>query len=91
MTAFFSPAKSGRLIWGAGPIGVSALFYLAMEAERLGADPTVLAAGTLGSTEILLRSRAAGLPLGSRRGAEAQRRVVAEKRAWRVSCLRVSF
>jgi sodium/hydrogen antiporter len=30
-----------------GPIGVSALFYLAMEAERLGADPTVLAAGTL--------------------------------------------
>jgi sodium/hydrogen antiporter len=30
-----------------GPIGVSALFYLALEAERLGADPTVLAAGTL--------------------------------------------
>jgi NhaP-type Na+/H+ or K+/H+ antiporter len=30
-----------------GPIGVSALFYLAMEAERLGADATVLAAGTL--------------------------------------------
>lgn len=30
-----------------GPIGVSALFYLSMEAERLGADPTVLAAGTL--------------------------------------------
>ena len=30
-----------------GPIGVSALFYLAMEAERLGAEPTVLAAGTL--------------------------------------------
>ncbi|SOC50232.1 sodium/proton antiporter, CPA1 family [Blastococcus aggregatus] len=30
-----------------GPIGVSALFYLGMEAERLGADPTVLAAGTL--------------------------------------------
>jgi NhaP-type Na+/H+ or K+/H+ antiporter len=30
-----------------GPIGVSALFYLALEAERLGADPTVLAAGSL--------------------------------------------
>ena len=30
-----------------GPIGVSALFYLSMEADRLGADPTVLAAGTL--------------------------------------------
>ncbi|MGY2129449.1 cation:proton antiporter domain-containing protein [Blastococcus sp. SYSU DS0617] len=30
-----------------GPIGVSALFYLSMEAQRLGADPTVLAAGTL--------------------------------------------
>jgi NhaP-type Na+/H+ or K+/H+ antiporter len=30
-----------------GPIGVSALFYLALEAERVGADPTVLAAGSL--------------------------------------------
>ncbi|MFV0131937.1 cation:proton antiporter [Streptomyces sp. HMX87] len=30
-----------------GPIGVSALFYLTMEAHRLGADPVVLAAGTL--------------------------------------------
>ena len=30
-----------------GPIGVSALFYLTMEAERLGADPVVLAAGSL--------------------------------------------
>jgi sodium/hydrogen antiporter len=30
-----------------GPIGVSALFYLALEAKRLGADPTVLAAGSL--------------------------------------------
>ena len=30
-----------------GPMGVSALFYLAMEAKRLGADPTVLAAGSL--------------------------------------------
>lgn len=30
-----------------GPIGVSALFYLTMEAHRLGADPRVLAAGTL--------------------------------------------
>ncbi|KFG72930.1 sodium:proton exchanger [Streptomyces mutabilis] len=30
-----------------GPIGVSALFYLTMEAHRLGVDPGVLAAGTL--------------------------------------------
>jgi sodium/hydrogen antiporter len=30
-----------------GPIGVSALFYLTMEADRLGAAPTVLAAGSL--------------------------------------------
>ncbi|WNV73758.1 cation:proton antiporter [Geodermatophilus sp. DSM 44513] len=30
-----------------GPIGVSALFYLALEAERLGVDPVVLAAGSL--------------------------------------------
>ncbi|MEI7032744.1 cation:proton antiporter [Streptomyces pratensis] len=30
-----------------GPIGVSALFYLTMEAHRLGPDPRVLAAGTL--------------------------------------------
>ncbi|RBY85005.1 cation:proton antiporter [Blastococcus sp. TF02A-30] len=30
-----------------GPIGVSALFYLAMEAERLAVDPVVLAAGSL--------------------------------------------
>lgn len=30
-----------------GPIGVSGLFYMAMEADRLGADPTVIAAGTL--------------------------------------------
>jgi NhaP-type Na+/H+ or K+/H+ antiporter len=30
-----------------GPIGVSALFYLAMEAERLAVEPVVLAAGSL--------------------------------------------
>ncbi|MEU0162248.1 cation:proton antiporter [Streptomyces sp. NPDC006261] len=30
-----------------GPIGVSALFYLTMEAHRLGINPTVMAAGTL--------------------------------------------
>lgn len=30
-----------------GPIGVSALFYLTLEAERMGADETVLAAGSL--------------------------------------------
>ncbi|MCD9904756.1 cation:proton antiporter [Streptomyces sp. MT29] len=30
-----------------GPIGVSALFYLTMEAHRFGINPTVLAAGTL--------------------------------------------
>lgn len=30
-----------------GPIGVSALFYLTLEAERMGANETVLAAGSL--------------------------------------------
>lgn len=30
-----------------GPVGVSALFYLTLEAERIGIDETVLAAGTL--------------------------------------------
>jgi cholesterol oxidase len=35
---------------------------------RVTADIVVLAAGTLGSTEILLRSRAAGLPLSDRLG-----------------------
>ena len=30
-----------------GPIGVSAVFYLTLEAERLALDPVVLAAGTL--------------------------------------------
>lgn len=30
-----------------GPIGVSAIFYLTMEADRLDLDPTVMAAGTL--------------------------------------------
>ncbi|WP_340556499.1 cation:proton antiporter domain-containing protein [Streptomyces sp. GSL17-111] len=30
-----------------GPVGVSALLYLTLEAHRLGVDPTVLAAGTL--------------------------------------------
>jgi NhaP-type Na+/H+ or K+/H+ antiporter len=30
-----------------GPIGVSALFYLSLEAERLAVEPEVLAAGSL--------------------------------------------
>ena len=30
-----------------GPVGVSALFYLTLEADRIGVDETVLAAGTL--------------------------------------------
>lgn len=30
-----------------GPVGVSALFYLTLEAQRLGANPSVLAAGSL--------------------------------------------
>lgn len=30
-----------------GPVGVSALFYLTLEAERIGVDETVLAAGSL--------------------------------------------
>lgn len=30
-----------------GPVGVSAIFYLTLEAERVGVDPTLVAAGTL--------------------------------------------
>ncbi|MTE22186.1 sodium:proton exchanger [Streptomyces sp. TRM43335] len=49
-----------------GPIGVSALFYLTMEAHRLGVDPTVLAAGTLvvaASTVVHGATTAPGLDL----------------------------
>ncbi|WP_091763855.1 cation:proton antiporter domain-containing protein [Blastococcus aurantiacus] len=58
-----------------GPIGVSALFYLAMEAERLGADPTVLAAGTLvvaASTLVHGITAAPGRVLYRRRAAHRQ-------------------
>ncbi|UZI27162.1 hypothetical protein [Streptomyces sp. VB1] len=37
---------TARVLWF-GPIGVSALFSLTLEAHRLGVDPTVLAAGAL--------------------------------------------
>lgn len=40
------PAGATYLGWF-GPVGVSALFYLTLEAERLGTDETVLAAGAL--------------------------------------------
>ena len=46
----YQPVQSGREVFGAPPLTVSA-------------DVVVLAAGTLGSTEILLRSRERGLPL----------------------------
>ncbi|URN13853.1 cation:proton antiporter [Streptomyces radiopugnans] len=54
-----------------GPIGVSALFYLTMEAHRLGADPVVLAAGTLviaASTVAHGVTTAPGLSLYARAG-----------------------
>ncbi len=63
-----------------GPIGVSALFYLAMEAERLAVDPVVLAAGSLvvaASTVVhgvtsapgrVLYRRARAVPAGTSRG-----------------------
>ncbi|OEJ93546.1 cation:proton antiporter domain-containing protein [Streptomyces thermolilacinus] len=41
------PWRDALFLGWYGPIGVSALFYLTMEAHRLGADPRVLAAGTL--------------------------------------------
>jgi sodium/hydrogen antiporter len=51
LVALRRPLRLGRpdavhLGWF-GPMGVSALFYLTLEAERLGADPTVLGAGSL--------------------------------------------
>ncbi|MEE1940302.1 cation:proton antiporter [Streptomyces sp. TRM 70361] len=54
-----------------GPIGVSALFYLTMEAHRLGVDPTVLAAGTLvvaASTVVHGATTATGLTLYRKAG-----------------------
>jgi sodium/hydrogen antiporter len=63
-----------------GPIGVSALFYLAMEAERVAVDPVVIAAGSLvvaastvvhGVTSapgrVLYRRAASSAPSGERR------------------------
>ncbi|MFH9299273.1 cation:proton antiporter [Streptomyces sp. NPDC017520] len=58
-----------------GPIGVSALFYLTMEAHRLGVDPTVLAAGTLvvvASTVVHGVTSAPGLALYRRLGERAR-------------------
>ncbi|MEU2180232.1 hypothetical protein [Streptomyces thermolilacinus] len=40
------PWRDALFLGWYGPIGVSALFHLTMEAHRLGADPRVLAAGT---------------------------------------------
>jgi NhaP-type Na+/H+ or K+/H+ antiporter len=63
-----------------GPVGVSALFYLALEAERLAVDPVVLAAGSLvvaGSTVVhgvtsapgrVLYRRARAVPAGTSTG-----------------------
>ncbi|GGK99594.1 sodium:proton antiporter [Planomonospora parontospora subsp. parontospora] len=56
-----------------GPIGVSALFYLTLEAHRLGADPLVLAAGTLvvaASTAVHGVTTAMGLVLYRKANAE---------------------
>ncbi|MGY0071230.1 cation:proton antiporter domain-containing protein [Streptomyces sp. QTS137] len=57
-----------------GPVGVSALFYLTMEAHRLGTDPEVLAAGTLviaASTAVHGVTAAPGLSLYRRAGARS--------------------
>lgn len=57
-----------------GPVGVSALFYLTLEAQRLGADAQVLAAGSLvlaGSTVAFGITGVYGRAL-YRRAAEAQ-------------------
>ena len=60
-----------------GPIGVSALFYLAMEHERLALDPVVLAAGSLvvaASTVVHGITSAPGRVLYRRAGAAAESR-----------------
>lgn len=54
-TVAFEPTGAGRGGFDAEPL-------------RVSADRVVLAAGTLGSTEILLRSRARGLPLSAKLG-----------------------
>ncbi|MDB1087689.1 cation:proton antiporter [Streptomyces sp. ACA25] len=67
-----------------GPVGVAALFYLTLEADRLGVDPLVLSAGTLvvaastlahGVTTVpglVLYRRAAGRRKGGDSGAGAR-------------------
>ncbi|WP_309064005.1 cation:proton antiporter [Streptomyces sp.] len=62
-----------------GPIGVSALFYLTMEAHRLGTDPEVLAAGTLvvvASTAVHGITTAPGLALYRRAATGGTRKAV---------------
>ncbi|MEZ7236224.1 cation:proton antiporter [Rhodococcus sp. GXMU-t2271] len=59
-----------------GPIGVSALFYLTLEAERMGANETVLAAGSLvlaASTVVFGVTAVAGRVLYRRATAPAAR------------------
>ncbi len=59
-----------------GPVGVSALFYLTLEAERMALDPTVLAAGSLvlaASTVAHGVTSAPGLALYERVTAPGQR------------------
>lgn len=61
-----------------GPVGVSALFYLTLEAERLDLDPGVLAAGTLvvvGSTLVHGVTAGPGVALYGRVADRARRTV----------------
>ncbi|WP_413766839.1 cation:proton antiporter [Rhodococcus pyridinivorans] len=66
------PLRDAVYLGWFGPVGVSALFYLTMEAERLGVDDAVLGAGTLvltASTVAFGLTGAAGRKLYIRAGA----------------------
>lgn len=59
--------RADRWVIGYVPLDTGRDVFSAPE-EQVSADTVVLAAGTLGSTEILLRSRQRGLPLSARLG-----------------------
>ncbi|UPK62166.1 cation:proton antiporter [Rhodococcus pyridinivorans] len=68
----YLPLRDAVYLGWFGPVGVSALFYLTMEAERLGVDDAVLGAGTLvltASTVAFGLTGAAGRKLYIRAGA----------------------
>ena len=62
------PERDDRWIVRAQPLGLGRDSEFQAPPFAITAETVVLAAGTLGSSEILLRSQAAGLPMSGRLG-----------------------